>query len=58
MVDFLRNPQEYTAVGAGKIPKGVILVGPHRQTGKLYLQRPVAGEARRSVFLHLGSDFF
>ena len=43
MVDFLRNPQKYTSVGA-RIPKGVILVGPPG-TGKTLLAKAVAGEA-------------
>lgn len=55
MVDFLRNPQKYTSVGA-RIPKGVILVGPPG-TGKTLLARAVAGEAHVPFFSISGSEF-
>ena len=55
MVDFLRNPQKYTSVGA-RIPKGVILVGPPG-TGKTLLTKAVAGEAGVPFFSISGSDF-
>lgn len=55
VVDFLKNPQKYTKVGA-RIPKGVILVGPPG-TGKTLLARAVAGEAGVPFFSISGSDF-
>ena len=55
IVDFLKNPQKYTGVGA-RIPKGVILVGPPG-TGKTLLAKAVAGEAGVPVFSISGSDF-
>ena len=55
MVDFLRNPQKYTSVGA-RIPKGVVLVGPPG-TGKTLLAKAVAGEAGVPFFSISGSDF-
>lgn len=55
VVDFLKNPGRYTAIGA-KIPKGVLLVGPPG-TGKTLLARAVAGEARVPFFSISGSDF-
>mgnify|MGYP002522781347 CR=1 FL=1 len=55
VVDFLKNPKKYTALGA-KIPKGVILVGPPG-TGKTLLARAVAGEANVPFFTISGSDF-
>ena len=55
MVDFLRNPQKYTSVGA-RIPKGVILVGPPG-TGKTLLAKAVAGEAGVPFFSISGSDY-
>ncbi len=55
IVDFLKNPGKYTAVGA-RIPKGVILVGPPG-TGKTLLARAVAGEAGVPFFSISGSDF-
>ena len=54
-VDFLKNPQKYTGVGA-RIPKGVILVGPPG-TGKTLLAKAVAGEAGVPFFSISGSDF-
>ena len=55
IVDFLKNPQKYTGVGA-RIPKGVILVGPPG-TGKTLLAKVVAGEAGVPFFSISGSDF-
>lgn len=55
MVDFLRNPQKYTKLGA-RIPKGVLLVGPPG-TGKTLLAKAVAGEAGVPFFSISGSDF-
>ena len=55
VVDFLKDPQKYTRVGA-RIPKGVLLVGPPG-TGKTLLARAVAGEAKVPFFHMSGSDF-
>lgn len=55
VVDFLKNPKKYTALG-GKIPKGVLLVGPPG-TGKTLLAKAVAGEASVPFFSISGSDF-
>ena len=55
IVDFLKNPKKYTALGA-KIPKGAILVGPPG-TGKTLLAKAVAGEAKVPFFSLSGSDF-
>ena len=55
VVDFLKNPQKYTSVGA-RIPKGLILVGPPG-TGKTLLAKAVAGEAGVPFFSISGSDF-
>lgn len=55
IVDFLKNPQKYTKVGA-RIPKGVLLVGPPG-TGKTLLAKAVAGEAGVPFFSISGSDF-
>ncbi len=55
VVDFLQNPNKYTALGA-KIPKGVLLVGPPG-TGKTLLARAVAGQAKVPFFSLSGSDF-
>ena len=54
-VDFLKNPQKYTSVGA-RIPKGLLLVGPPG-TGKTLLAKAVAGEAGVPFFSISGSDF-
>ncbi len=55
VVDFLKNPARYRALGA-QIPKGVLLVGPPG-TGKTLLARAVAGEAGVPFFHISGSDF-
>lgn len=55
IVDFLKNPKKYSALGA-RIPKGVLLVGPPG-TGKTLLARAVAGEAGVPFFSISGSDF-
>ncbi len=55
MVDFLKNPRNYTELGA-RIPKGVLLVGPPG-TGKTLLAKAVAGEAGVPFFSISGSDF-
>jgi len=55
IVEFLRNPGKYNAIGA-KIPKGVLLFGPPG-TGKTLLARAVAGEAGVPFFSISGSDF-
>ena len=55
IVEFLRNPQRYTEIGA-KIPKGALLVGPPG-TGKTLLAKAVAGEAGVPFFSMAGSDF-
>ena len=55
VVDFLKDPQKYTRVGA-RIPKGILLVGPPG-TGKALLARAVSGEAGVPFFHISGSDF-
>ncbi len=55
IVDFLKKPQKYTAIGA-KIPRGALLVGPPG-TGKTLLARAVAGEAKVPFYSLSGSDF-
>jgi len=55
IVDFLKSPERYTAIGA-RIPKGVLLVGPPG-TGKTLLSKAVAGEAGVPFFIISGSEF-
>ncbi|UCE93676.1 MAG: ATP-dependent zinc metalloprotease FtsH [Flavobacteriaceae bacterium] len=55
IVDFLKNPEHYTKLGA-KIPRGVMLVGPPG-TGKTLLAKAVAGEAKVPFFFLSGSEF-
>lgn len=55
IIDFLKNPQKFNALGA-KVPKGVLLMGPPG-TGKTLLAKAVAGEAGVPFFSISGSDF-
>jgi cell division protease FtsH len=55
IVDFLKSPDKYTALG-GKIPKGALLIGPPG-TGKTLLAKAVAGEAKVPFYSLSGSDF-
>ena len=55
IVDFLKSPGKFVSMGA-RIPKGVLLVGPPG-TGKTYLSKSVAGEAKVPFYIMSGSDF-
>ncbi|MFH1896114.1 MAG: ATP-dependent zinc metalloprotease FtsH [bacterium] len=55
IVDFLKNPQKYTSLGA-RTPKGVLMVGPSG-VGKTLLARAIAGEAKVPFFSVAGSEF-
>ncbi len=55
VIDFLKNPSKYLAIGA-RIPKGILLIGPPG-TGKTLMAKAVAGEAAVPFYLISGSDF-
>ncbi len=55
VVDFLKNPKKYNALGA-RIPKGILLIGPPG-TGKTYISKAAAGEAGVPFYSISGSDF-
>lgn len=55
LVDYLKNPEKYTSVGA-QLPKGILLVGPPG-TGKTLMARALAGEAGCSFFYKSGAEF-
>ncbi|MDR2611265.1 MAG: ATP-dependent zinc metalloprotease FtsH [Clostridiales Family XIII bacterium] len=55
VVDFLKNPKKYQELGA-RIPKGILLIGPPG-TGKTYISKAAAGEAKVPFFTISGSDF-
>ncbi len=56
VIDFFRNPREYTQVRKLRVPRGVLLVGPPG-TGKTAIARATAGEARANFYTISGADF-